>query len=114
MNVSNNFRQQRLLLKKRRPVSLLKEVTVLTQFPVHVAGMLTRQPLNETAERLVGNLECEMNFTRCPAKRVNPRSATPNAAFNELRETYVIRGVEEDISTFIAMKDYVVKSARNM
>jgi hypothetical protein len=114
MNVPNDFREQRMLLKKRSPVPLLKEVTVLPQLPVHVASVLARQPLHEAPQRLVRNLKCEMNFTRSPAKRVNPRSAAPNAAFNELRETHIVRGVEKDISALVAMEDHIVKPTWNM
>jgi hypothetical protein len=80
-----------MLLEKRCPISLLKEVAMLPQLSVHITSVLARQPLNKAAQRLIRNLKCEMNFTRSPTKRVNPRPATPNAAFNELRETYVIR-----------------------
>lgn len=114
MNVSHDFRQQRMLLEKRCPISLLKQVTMLPQLSVHIPSVLTGQPLNEATQRLIRNLKSEMNLTRSPTKRVNPRPATPNAAFNELRETHVIRGIEKDVSTFVAMEDYVVKSAWNM
>jgi hypothetical protein len=114
VNVPNNLWQQGLLLEQRSPVPLLKEVTVLTQLPIHVTGMLSRQPLHETPQRLVRNLKCEMNFTRGPAERVDACPATPNAPFNELRETHIVRRVEEDFSTLVAMENHVVKPTRNM
>jgi hypothetical protein len=76
--------------------------------------VLTRQPLNETTERLVRNLEREMNFAGSPAKRVNPRSTAPNATFNELRKTHIVRRVEENIPALVAMENYIVKPTRNM
>jgi hypothetical protein len=103
-----------MLLEQRRPIPLLKEVAMLPQLPVHIAGVLPRQPLNETTERLVRNLERKMNFAGSPAKRVNPRSAAPDAAFNELRKTHIVRRVEENISALVAMENYIVKPTGNM
>ena len=71
--------------------------------------MLAGESLHETAQRLIGNLQREVHFAGCPTKCIHTRPAAPDAPFYELRETRVISRLQEDVPSFVAMKDYVVE-----
>jgi hypothetical protein len=114
VNVTNHLRQERMLLQKCGPISLLKQVTVLTQFAVHIPSVLTGQSLHETAERLIGYLQREMDFTRCPAECINSRPAAPDASFDKFGESRVVGRLQKDIPPFVTVQDYIMESAGNV
>jgi len=111
MQIANELQQVCIGINQQRVVALLKEVPTVTLASMDTPGILTAEPLHESSDGHVGDLQDKMDRIYFPTKRMHPRTTAREHGRKKPFENRIVGGIGKDRLTGVTALYDVVNPA---